>query len=287
MLDFNRYGVSMKKMTLHDMWDASLNILKDVDKFCQENNITYFLAYGSLLGAIRHKGFIPWDDDIDILVPRPDYDRLLSTFNVPGYDVVYAEKRPDVYLTYSRICDTARTLVKTASPWMKGTIESGLWIDVFPLDAVSDNEEEYKALYERVKKDYFETVAIRRRKTKLDKAFGFERNAKTILHRFLHPIRHFQSPMPAKNRLVAEMEACPPYGSTKHVSMLPCPERNREEWFPIEDFASAVDVEFCGCKFKAPVGWQHHLTQLWGDYNQLPPEEDRHPRQSYLRVFYK
>lgn len=277
----------MRKMSLRELQTASLDILKDVDRFCRENNITYFLAYGSLLGAIRHKGFIPWDDDIDILVPRPDYDRLMSTFNVPGYDVFYAEKNPEVYLTYSRICDSARTLVKTSSPWMKSTYESGLWIDVFPLDAVSDNEQEYLALHKEVCRDYFETVSIRRRKTKLDRDFGLERNFKTVLHRFLHPIRHFQSPMPAKNRLVAQMMACPEYGSTGHVSMLPCPEVHRPEWFPKEDFSSAVDVEFEGCLFKAPVGWKHHLTQLWGDYMQLPPIEDRTPKQTYLRVFYK
>lgn len=270
---------------MQDIQTASLNILKDVDKFCRENNITYFIAYGSLLGAIRHKGFIPWDDDIDILVPRPDYDRLLTTFNVEGYDVFYADKRDDMYLPYSRICDTARTLVKTSSPWLKNTYESGLWIDIFPLDAVSDNEQEFKDQYHRVTADYRETVAIRRRKTKLDKDFGFERNFKTVLHRIIHPIRHFQNPMTAKNRLLAEMASCPEYGSTAHVSMLPCPERDWE-WFPIEDFAGAVDVEFCGCKFKAPVGWHHHLTQLWGDYNQLPPPEERFPRQIYLRVFW-
>ena len=256
----------MRKMTLQDIQSFSLEILKVVDKFCKENNITYFLAYGTLLGAVRHKGFIPWDDDIDILLPRPDYERLLKTFNVPGFKVFDASD-PNMLLPYSRICDTTRTL------------------DLFPLDAVSDDPEEFKSQYKRALDDYRETVAIRRRKTTLDRDFGMKRNGKTLLHRFLHPFRHFQDPMPAKNKLMAEMAACPEYGSTAHVSMLPCPEP-RWEWFPIEDFASTVDLQFCDVKLPAPVGWDHLLHQLWGDYMQLPPEKDRHPKQTYLRNFW-
>ena len=274
----------MRKMTLQDIQSASLDILKVVDGFCKENGITYFISYGSLLGAVRHKGFIPWDDDIDILVPRPDYERLLKTFNVPGFKV-YNAADPDCWLTYSRICWPEKTLVKTTSPWYKGTYSSGLWIDVFPLDAVSDNEQEFKDQYHRVTKDYLETVSIRRRKTKIDKDFGLIRNSKTLVHRVLHPFRHFQDPLIAKNRLLAEMDSCPAYGSTGHVSMLPCPERDWE-WFPIEDFASSVPMKFCDAEFPAPVGWHHHLTQLWGDYMQLPPIEDRHPKQTYLRNFW-
>ena len=165
----------MRKMTLQDIQSFSLEILKVVDKFCKENNITYFLAYGTLLGAVRHKGFIPWDDDIDILLPRPDYERLLKTFNVPGFKVFDASD-PNMLLPYSRICDTTRTLVKTTSPWYKGTIQSGMWIDLFPLDAVSDDPEEFKTQYKRALDDYRETVAIRRRKTTLDRDFGMKRN---------------------------------------------------------------------------------------------------------------
>lgn len=274
----------MRRMTLQDIQSASLEILKVVDKFCKENGITYFLAYGTLLGAIRHKGFIPWDDDIDILVPRPDYERLLSEFNVPGYKA-YNASDPKMLIPYSRICDTSKTLVKTSAPWYKGTIESGMWIDIFPLDAVSDDPEEFKALYQRSLDNYHETVSIRRRKSKIDKDFGFGRNVKTIVHRVLHPFRHFQDPMPAKNRLMADMAACPAYGSTGHVSMLPCPEP-RWEWFPIEDFTSSVPVKFCDAEFPAPVGWHQFLSQIWGDYMQLPPESDRHPSQYYLRNFW-
>ncbi len=68
----------MRKMSLEEIKETELNILVDFDKLCKENNLYYTLCGGTLLGAIRHKGFIPWDDDIDVLMPRPDYDRLLE-----------------------------------------------------------------------------------------------------------------------------------------------------------------------------------------------------------------
>lgn len=277
----------MKEMTLKDVQEQSLEVLKITDDFCRKNGIRYYLAYGTLIGAARHQGFIPWDDDIDILVPRPDYDRLCKIFKVDGYELICPENTPGCYLPFARICDTSRTLVKSADPWIKGTTNYGVWIDVFPLDAVTDNQEEFTQLYRRMLKLYAEQLSIRRRKTKLDSAFGLKRNFKTVIHWFLHPIRHFQSPMKARNEVLAAMATCPEYGSTGHLSMLPCPEREWE-WFPVEDFKDVAYLPFCGREFPVPSGWDHHLRQVFGDYMQLPPEEERTPRQfRFVKFFLK
>ena len=71
----------MKELTLEELKEIEFEILKVFDAFCKENNIRYFLAFGTLLGAIRYKKFIPWDDDVDVLVPREDYERLVKIFN--------------------------------------------------------------------------------------------------------------------------------------------------------------------------------------------------------------
>ena len=76
----------MKELTLQELKDIEFDILKVFDKFCKENNIRYYFAYGTLLGAIRYKKFIPWDDDVDLLIPREDYDRMISLFkDTVGY----------------------------------------------------------------------------------------------------------------------------------------------------------------------------------------------------------
>ena len=71
----------MKELTIEEHKKLALDILIDVADFCEKNGIRYFLAYGTLIGAIRHKGYIPWDDDIDIMIPRPDYDKFLKLYS--------------------------------------------------------------------------------------------------------------------------------------------------------------------------------------------------------------
>lgn len=88
----------MKELTLQELKEIEFDMLKMFDAFCKENNIRYFLAYGTLLGAIRYKKFIPWDDDVDVLVPREDYDRLLHLFQDNEKYRLYAFEKNENYL---------------------------------------------------------------------------------------------------------------------------------------------------------------------------------------------
>ena len=75
---------TIKAITRDELRKIQLDILRSVSAFCMKNNLTYFLCYGTLLGAVRHKGYIPWDDDIDIAMPRPDYEKFIRSFNKSG-----------------------------------------------------------------------------------------------------------------------------------------------------------------------------------------------------------
>ena len=95
----------MKELTLQELKRIEFEILEKFDAFCKENNIRYFLAFGTLLGAIRYKKFIPWDDDIDILVPREDYDKMLRIFkDDERYRPLSFEKNSD-FLFLAKLCD--------------------------------------------------------------------------------------------------------------------------------------------------------------------------------------
>ena len=104
----------------------STEILEKVHDFCVSHDIKYSLGYGSLIGAIRHKGFIPWDDDIDIFMPRPDYDRFLATFIEPGLGVM-SSYDPESYILFSHVYDLSRTFVRTRFPFSKRCL-GGVWI---------------------------------------------------------------------------------------------------------------------------------------------------------------
>lgn len=112
-----------------------LKILLAIDKVCQEKNLTYYIWAGTMLGAVRHKGFIPWDDDLDIAMPRPDYDLLMkhaSEWLPEPYEVVAAEIDSNYPLPFAKIQDASTTLIERMHLKYLG----GIYIDVFPIDAV-------------------------------------------------------------------------------------------------------------------------------------------------------
>jgi len=151
----------MKQMTIKDVQQVSLDILKDVHEFCVENSIHYSLSGGTLLGAIRHNGFIPWDDDIDIQLPRPDFECLVRSYkSAKGFKIYYHELNTCEGMTYcyARICDTLRTHVETGVlSW--NTEKVGVWIDVLPCDGMpsdaKDAKKHLKHISYMVKKAYW------------------------------------------------------------------------------------------------------------------------------------
>lgn len=266
----------MREMTTREVQQVSLDILKDVHEFCVKNNIKYSLSGGTLLGAIRHNGFIPWDDDVDIQMPRPDYDRFIHTYvSQRGYKV-YSRELPELEkknITYAhgcRVCDMERTFVDTGlKPWI--TEDTGIWIDVFPCDGISSDFMEAKKHLGRV----HELVRHARWLVykdfpwkKMTKRMRFEDKVKCIIKKLISgivPTNTFDKMLALKKK----------YDYTTSDYFFATTLKGLGEWQPKKNMENFELHQFEYAEFYIMSGYDANLTSLYGNYMQLPPENKR------------
>ena len=260
----------LKRLNDEEIKQVSLDILIDVASFCEKNGINYFLACGTLLGAVRHNGFIPWDDDIDIIMPRPDYDNFLKSF-VSEIDEVKD-------FNSSNLC--IETFAKVSR---KGTImidrELGrkLWgvnIDIFPLDGapgkgVEDHYSRMLKLYSWVPRlcPFYKVVGAAKAK------WFF----KYIIKRLRYP--HKGTCQDVKKELLSRL-----YDNSFDFSPLAGAyfgDDGIREFMPKEWFENYIELDFEGKKYSAISHYDDYLRQLFGDYMELPPENERHSHHRY------
>ena len=142
----------MKKIEEKELKSIELNILKDIHTFCEMNNLTYYLCGGTLLGAVRHRGFIPWDDDIDIFMPRVDYDRFLTEYASKQYTVLCHKNTQGYYLPFAKVVDKSTRIEETL---VKSIPNCGVYVDVFPIDGFSNNVDTAKSMVKKAKRYMF------------------------------------------------------------------------------------------------------------------------------------
>lgn len=268
-------------MNISEIKSISLDILIAIDDFCRKNSINYSLSGGTALGGVRHKGFIPWDDDIDIMLPRPDYDRLCIEWKDTESFKLYSLNRNNTKIPYARICEMKKTVVVPPALWNIDK-SSGVWVDIFPVDGVSDNFEEFsnqiqqsKILIDAILESRFVDTSISNHSYNwkgllmvyLRRFAGLNKTNKRLLHK----------------HLILRNEK--PYASTSHLGMLAITNYGDKEWFSTELFNEYMDIEFEGRKFRALKHIDDYLTKLYGDYMVLPPVEQRvqtHSAHKYL-----
>ena len=250
--------MNKQRLTLEEIKKISLSILLDVADFCEKNNITYFLACGTLLGCIRHSGFIPWDNDVDIMMPRPDYNRFLKE-----YKGKYALCKPEEGMYYFAKVYDRNTVVYEKGMDYKKNKPLGVYIDIFPLDGIVNDEKQIQRIMKKS-------------------------NILEILLRLSNqPLFYKKNPIKAINRLIPRI-----IGSKNLVKMI---ERNAQKYDydksdyvirvrnTINGFTGALAKEvyekeyrsFEGHELCVPKGYDKWLTQFYGNYMELPPEKKR------------
>jgi lipopolysaccharide cholinephosphotransferase len=262
----------MKELTLQELKEIEFDILKVFDDFCKENNIRYFLAYGTLLGAIRYKKFIPWDDDVDLLIPREDYDRMITLFkDTERYRLFAFEKDPEYLYPFAKLCDM--TTRKDEFGYENG-IALGVDIDLFPLDAWDDDLEKAIIEAKRINKLMFYLGLSKLKKA--DSANPIKRAVKRMLMAWCKLLgsKHFLRKI--QKETCKEWQKGNAYVGAKSWCVY-----GERGIIPAEAFADSVDIEFEGRMFPAPVGYDKYLTCLYGNYLPEPPKEKQKTHHSF------
>lgn len=272
-------------MTTREIQLVSLEILKDVHEFCVKNHIKYTLQGGTLLGAIRHKGFIPWDDDIDIAMPRPDYERFIQEYSSQrGYQVFARERKIDnneVYLAFARVCEMKKTFVDSSLlPWSK--YQTGVWIDIFPLDGIEDDIEVATFRILRLQKKWNKTLKYRSKQ----RIFS---QSETILGKIKLMGRKIRDSYIPENILDNYIMECMsiPFGTTQYYSNLAFQGYGLKERHRIEVVNEMKLTPFEMEQFYIMSGYDEALREKFGDYMCLPPVSERKGHDQNNKYYWK
>lgn len=254
----------MTELSLEEVKDRQLEILSRIDSFCADNGIRYSLAFGSLLGAVRHHGYIPWDDDIDIMMLREDYERFLSSYKDTETQILSARMNSLYILPFAKVVDRNSILVEQSS--MKVTL--GVYVDVFPVDNIPDDPSLCDSFYrKKLLLNYLLNIKVL--------SYGNNRSL-------------------WKNTLLAigkTITCCiPAYKLTKRIEVLAqkynrqkcekaavfVPTDNKKRWIVNRSiFEHFVKIPFEDKMFYAVEDSDTYLRATYGNYMELPPEEKR------------
>lgn len=252
----------MKSISLDELKKIQLDILKSYIDFCNDNNLIYFLGGGTLLGSIRHKGYIPWDDDIDVMMPRADYEILLNKYNNSHFKILSFKNTDSYYYPFAKIVDLRTKLVEKD---LEEINEMGVYIDVFPIDYLPNEKKEISKIFKKYDK-YGKIVLF-------SKYVDLSKTSKNIIKKIIKKLL-----MPfLKNKNICK-------NNLKKMNVLGCNEKTdtvacisgryfEKEIMPASYIDGYIESDFENLKCKIPVGYDSYLTKHYGDYMKLPPKE--------------
>lgn len=272
----------METLTLDQIRSIQLEMLEKFDQLCKEHDLRYWLAYGTMLGAVRHKGFIPWDDDIDLLMPYQDYAKFTEIINARNNGGMLSEhfrvadqlvegKYP-YHQLFTKIYDT-RTKATSSSLRKDLGFSEGVFIDIMPLCGRPEDEADMDA-------------AIRKATYLVDRVWYLTINARS--EGLSHPFKYLrrlivqkQAPLKKVKAVMDEFKAfersLPAFGTTRQCSVFAIEPHRLNRPLATEDWLETQLAEFENGLYPIPAHAHKILSHYYGDYMQLPPEEKRIP----------
>lgn len=264
--------MNKKELSIKETQAVSLEILHTIATICEEQHYRYALIYGTLIGAVRHHGFIPWDDDIDIMMPRPDYDKLLNYLRehiceYPNLKVFNREECPEYPYMITRISDD-RYVIEMDNERPYGM---GVFIDIYPYDGLGNTREE--AVAYGLKGDLLSSLCYQSTR----EHFAIETTTSLIRKILKYPVYLF-SKMISKEYFQNKLEKLArvkDYDSSEYVGCVVWLSWGEKDIFSRKWFDETVFMPFEKYEFRVPKDYDKVLRHEYGDYMQLPPEKDR------------
>lgn len=269
-------AIDLKKLQM-----IELDILQELDRICEKHNITYHLFGGTLIGAIRHKGFIPWDDDIDICMRREDYNEFISICKRElsnSYFLQNYKSDPNFFHSFVRIRKNGTVVMQRQ--YKDIDMHHGVFIDVFPFDNIPDSSIRKKIQYSLIRGNrIIKNFKIKKKAN--------QRNLKSIVKKFVSlvvkpiPLRYFNS---VETYLATYYNKRVTNSSTLMVEAI---QINHNRCMVDNSlFYEVEELEFEEHMFIGPKYYDKILTNMYGDYMKLPKESERQPHHNIVDFQY-
>lgn len=249
---------------MNELKEIELNLLKELIRICKKYGLKYYLVGGSCLGAVRHGGFIPWDDDIDVGIPREDYTKFLQVAQGELPETVFlqtGETDNNYPMNFAKLRVSSTAFVETSLKRID--INHGVYIDIFPLDGYVDSK--YSKLMNRIY-----TRRINCEYFLPNSYVGILHKVKNVLIKILYP--NYRKVRNKRELLISKV----PFGESSTVINY-CGAWGEKEIMPKEYFGDGCVKFFEGLEVMIPEQYDLYLSNLYGDYMKLPPVEKRVP----------
>ena len=252
----------MRKLSIEEAKKIELDILDFIDSFCKEHGINYCINYGTLIGAIRHKGFIPWDDDIDLSMTRENYEKFIQLFSEKQsrYKLLSLETDDQYFNNFIKIVDPTTKIIDTRNT---KTYDSGVFIDIFPMDTFNDT----KVVDICYKLESFKLLSFSKHKNIVYGDSKLKDLIRTLFWLLLRPI----SPRFFAHQIEKQIQKYR-VKDGKYIAFIPSKFKEKEV-FAKEIFEDLIEVPFEHLMLSAPKQYDAILKQYYGDYMTLPPKE--------------